>query len=1212
MHDLADHAVRRASWYSSAMQQRTASIALGGVALFGVACSSPSRVDDGRDHTPRSEDLSNGTVRTAASALRAEGRMVSESPTAGAFPLFDSGGHAPLFVSNQDYPGVVRAAGDLRTDIGKVSGDEPELTVADTASGSTAVLIGTLGRSPLIDGLVSSGKLDASPLQGKWETFVIQPVQEPADGVDFGLVIAGSDKRGTIYGIYELSEEMGVSPWYYWADVPPRARSAVYIPAGQHSLGEPAVRYRGLFINDENPALYDWYNETFNQNNGRFNSEFYSHVFELILRLKGNYLWPAMWGKSFNVDDPQNPVLADEYGVVMGTSHHEPLTRSEQEWYDNGHTEGEWNYGTNGATLREFWRGGVERMGDRDTLLTMGMRGSGDKPNPDQGIALMESIVSAQRQIIQEVTGKDPAEVPQVWTLYKEVQDYYDQGMQVPEDIILMFADDNWGNLRRLPEPSATRSGGYGIYYHYDYVGLPRSYKWLNTNPIPRVWEQMQRAYSLGVDRVWIVNVGDIKPMEFPLHFWMDLAWDPEGWTAARLADYPRRWAEAQFGAAHAEEIGRLVSTYLKFSDRCKPEIISKDTYSVSAFREADRVVEDWRTLVSDAEAIEAQLPENMRDAYFQLVLHPILAFANLDEMYVAQARNSVYAGQGRASTNTMANRVGELFANDSAITDRYHSIAGGKWNHMMQQTHIGYTDWSTTDFWDDPETQVRPPTQTITTGGAALGVAVENSGQAYTPGGQAATLPELSVYYPDEQRYIEVFNRGSGSIDFTAQAAESYVTVAPSSGTLGDDTSLAVSVDWSQVPAGDSQATITVNSGGGAVTVQLPLRNPATPDPASVVGFVETDGYVSLDPTHYTEKVDQGGVGWAQIPDLGKTGSAVHIVPQNAASVSPGGDTPQLHYKMHFFEAGQVQVHVYLSPSLPVHGSHYGYALSFDDQAPQSVDMHQGFPSPFTDQNSTWQQWMKDNIIVRTTNLTLSSAGEHTLKLWMIDAGVVIQKIVVSRAGLPDSFLGPPTRLPLNFTPEQVVPDRGEPEGTGSAGGAPGAGGSAQGGNGSGGDLNGGGGAAASGAGNLGSGGVATGLGGSSSGTGGLGTGTGGLGTGTGGLGTGTGGLGSGGVTAGGVGGSYVSSGGTGSPGGNLGGNSSALGGGVATVTGGAGPADSGSPSASGDDDGSCSCRTAGASGTTRSAWAPWGALLLVAGAALRRRRAELTETQS
>jgi len=998
---------------------------LGLLLVSGLALSACST------HSPAEEP----NIVPRSSALVADGRMLSETAAADGFTLFANNQAASIFVSAGDLAGVKRAATNLQADVQSVSGVKPTLTQADTPTGSLVVVVGSLGKNPFIDSLVAAGKLDVASIQGKWESFIVQSVNAPAAGIDKALVIVGSDKRAAIYGVYQLSEEMGVSPWHYWADIPAKKHTALYVTPGSHRSGEPAVKYRGFFINDEAPALTNWYTSTFKGPAPGLNSAFYENVFDLLLRMKGNYLWPGMWGKSFNTDDPKNAQLADEYGVVMGTSHHEPLTRAEQEWYDAGHTADDWSYAQNAAALRDFWKGGVQRMGTRESLLTVGMRGSGDVANPDTGIPLMESIVTAQRQIIQDVTGKNPAQVPQVWTLYKEVQSYYDDGMKVPDDVTLMFADDNWGNIRRLPPAGkAARAGGYGVYYHFDYVGGPRSYKWLNTNPIPRVWEQMRRAYHLGAKQVWIVNVGDIKPMEYPLQFFMDLAWDPEGWTAARLADYPRRWAEAQFGAEHAEEIGRLVSMYSKFNGRRKPELLSGTTYSVDNFREATTVVNDYQALVDQAQALEQKLPADQKDAYFQLVLHPILACANLNAMYAAQGKNSRYASQGRASTNTMATKVNDAFTNDTTITNRYHAINGGKWNHMMDQTHIGYTTW------DQPASQVRPSTQTISaSGAAAIGVSIDGNTAALVPSSAAGTLPELSAYYPQEARYIEVFNRGAGSFDYQAKSDVAYVTITPASGTLSADLTLEVKADFSQVPAGKSTATITVTGAGGDVDLKLPLNNPASPSPATLAGFPEVNGRVSMDASHFTANVKKGGVGWSIIPDLGRTGNGVHIQPDDAASLTPGTDSPHLEYKLYLAEAGQVQAQVYLSPSLPASGSHYRYAVSFDDQAPQTVDIHSGLPNVFNDTAPVWEGWVSDNIIVKSTNLTPSSAGEHTLKLWMVDSGVVVQKIVVTRGTVPSSYLGAPTRLPLNTTLEVVIPDRGkqDPAGGGAGGGS-------------------------------------------------------------------------------------------------------------------------------------------------------------------------------
>jgi hypothetical protein len=514
------------------------------------------------------------------------------------------------------------------------------------------------------------------------------------------LVIAGSDKRGTIYGIYELSEQTGVSPWYYWADVPVKKQTDLYVKPGTYTDGEPAVRYRGIFLNDEAPALSGWAQETF----GGFNSRFYAKVFELILRLKGNFLWPAMWGNAFYDDDPLNGPLADEYGIVTGTSHHEPLGRAHDEWRRYG--EGAWNYDKNPETLRKFWRSGMERMKDWERLVTVGMRGDGDEPmSRESNVALLQKIVKDQRKIISAVTGRKAEDVPQVWALYKEVQDYYDQGMRVPGDITLMLCDDNWGNVRKLPDIGAPpRPGGYGMYYHFDYVGGPRNYKWINVSQVQRIWEQMNLTYLHGVDRIWIVNVGDLKPMEYPISFFLDMAWNPARFNPGNLLQHTVTWCARQFGAEYAEEAARLIDLYTRYNRRVTPELLNDRTYSLENYNEFERVVTGYRDLLVDAMRLYYLLPGEYRDAFDQLVLFPINACCNLYEMYFAVARNKYFAGKSDPEANRWADKVKACFERDSVLTHHYNQvIAGGKWNHIMDQVRIGYT------YWQQPERSVMP-----------------------------------------------------------------------------------------------------------------------------------------------------------------------------------------------------------------------------------------------------------------------------------------------------------------------------------------------------------------------------------------------------------------------------------------------------------------------------------------------------------------------
>jgi hypothetical protein len=643
----------------------------------------------------------------------------------GSFALIRNGQPAQVYVDANADPAIRHAATSFVEDLRRVGTKNSALIHDAKAIRGEVVIIGVLGRSPVIDGLVRSGKIRSADLTGQWEAFRQLVIEKPLPGVERALVIVGSDRRGAVYGTYDLSAKIGVSPWHWWADVPVRKRRDVYVTAGARK-DQPRVKYRGFFINDEEPAFGNWAREKF----GGINAKLYEKVFELNLRLKGNYLWPAMWGKAFNADDPKNMVLADEMGVIMGTSHHEPMMRAQDEWHRNkeqGVTGGRWDYTQNAENLRRFWRGGIERMaskpggGSYESLVTIGMRGDGDEPMTEgTATQLLENIVSDQRRIISDVTGKPASETPQVWALYKEVQDYYDGGMKVPDDVLLLFADDNWGQIRRLPAKDRDRKGGYGVYYHFDYVGGPRNYKWLNTNQIEKVWQQMNLAYESGADDLWIVNVGDIKPMEFPLSFFMGMAWNPEAMTLEALSAYPDKWAAETFGDGHSKEIGSLLTSYSKLAARRKPELLDPDIFRAPETPEGASTGADWEAAVLEWQKLEARMrelktkiSEDQSDAFFQLVEQPIAAMSNIYRLYHAVARNRDLAAANDIRANAFADAAEAAFRRDQQITAQYHALKGGKWNHMMAQTHIGYTGWQ------QPETNVMPEVRRV--GAAAV-----------------------------------------------------------------------------------------------------------------------------------------------------------------------------------------------------------------------------------------------------------------------------------------------------------------------------------------------------------------------------------------------------------------------------------------------------------------------------------------------------------
>ena len=606
--------------------------------------------------------------------------------------LLNANNRVEIYMDTNDCKGVSYAAHALLKDIKSVSGATATLTTdagflkkADTAR--PAILVGTIGHSAAIDQLVKQKRINGNLLKGKREKFIITLI-------DGQLVIAGSDRRGTIYGIYELSQQMGVSPWYDWADVPVEHHDSIFINKGIYTDGEPAVRYRGIFLNDEAPCLTSWVKNTYGTGYG--DHRFYQRVFELVLRLRGNMMWPAMWGWAFYADDPENEKTADEMGVVMSTSHHEPMARNHQEYARNRKGWGPWNYQKNKANLQKFFREGIERMKGTEQIVTIGMRGDGDEAmSAEADTKLMTNIINDQRKIIADVTGKKASETPQVWALYKEVLDYYDKGMKVPDDVTLLLCDDNWGNVRRVPNAQERKhKGGWGLYYHVDYVGAPRNSKMLNCTPVQNPWEQLTLAYENGIDRLWILNVGDLKPMEYPISQFMDMAWNPHKYAVNQITNHTRDWCAQQFGEEQADEAARLLNLICKYNGRCTPEMLDKNTYSLEN-GEWQEVVNQYLKIEADALRQYNSLPAAYHDAYRQIILFPIEVMSNLHQMYFAQAMNNQLYEQGNPKANIWADECENHFKRDSLICDEYnHKMAGGKWNGMMTQKHIGYTSW--------------------------------------------------------------------------------------------------------------------------------------------------------------------------------------------------------------------------------------------------------------------------------------------------------------------------------------------------------------------------------------------------------------------------------------------------------------------------------------------------------------------------------------
>ena len=829
-----------------------------------------------------------------------QAQLVANSADASTYNL----NKAKILVDPNDHEVVRRSAELLQQDIFMITGEKP--SIIEKPQAGKLVIIGSADRSAIIRQLCAKKKLNLTGISNRWEAFHISSIKNPFPKNPEALVIAGSDARGTAFGALELSKQAGVSPWYWWADVPVQKKRSIHVKRSASITDSPLIKYRGIFLNDEAPALSNWSLQHF----GGFRAGFYERVFELMLRLRSNYIWPAMWGNAFYDDDSLNIRMAEKYAIVIGTSHHEPLMRAHDEWRRYGNKQ-LWNYDSSTVALRDFWRKGMQRASN-EKIVTVGMRGDGDEPmSRETATSLLERIVADQRRIIEEVTGRPADQTPQLWALYKEVQDYYDKGMRVPDDVTLLLCDDNWGNIRRLPAPGAgKRKGGYGIYYHFDYVGGPRNYKWINTNPLPRVWEQMHLAWEYDVKQIWIVNVGDLKPMELPISFFLDYAWNPTRIGPSAIQAYTERWAAQQFGNHYQKEIAKLLSAYTKITGRKKPELLNENTYNLFGGNAFSSVIEETGKLEKEAKEIAKKLPTEYQDAYFQLVLHPIMAVNNLHQLYYYTALNQHYAKYNLAIANRYADTAKQHFENDSLITLQYHRINNGKWNHMMSQTHIGYTYWQ------------QPPSNKI------------------------PSLKYLET--PVEEKLV--------SIDTFAKTSKELI------------------------PAG-----ITGNH------------------------FYQYSGFVSMDAAHYSQAVNSNGITWTILPDHGRSSDAITTFPVTAPRQRPGGNSPRLSYDLYVREAAAFELSLYCSPTLNLQHAPEGmqFAVSIDDQEPQIMELNKDDSN-----NRIWETWVANNIIIKKTILYISKPGKHTLHFWMVDPGVVLQKLELNAGKAKPGYLGFPETL--------------------------------------------------------------------------------------------------------------------------------------------------------------------------------------------------------
>ncbi|MET8981857.1 glycosyl hydrolase 115 family protein [Streptomyces sp. NPDC004539] len=897
------------------------------------------------------------------------------------FPLVADGSATDLYVDPAEDPAVLRAAGDLAADVERVSGVRPRLLHTLPERAAHLVVIAT-AKEP-----------------GPWEASVTRVVDRPFPGVDRALTITGSDRRGTVYGIYDTSERIGVSPWYWWADVPVVRRDTVTVPAHTFERREPAVRYRGVFINDEQ-NLTTWSHRT-QEPDKNIGPRTYERIFELLLRLKANYLWPAMhpYSDFFN-KYAENAQLADRYGIVVGSSHPEAMLRNGvHEWdpwaAEHRNADGGlpvYDYTVNPAVISDYWRARARQNAHYESSWTLGMRGLHDSALETRNattipekVVVMNDIIADQRRILAEEVGAGAE--PQIFIPYKEVLDLYNAGVRVPDDVTLIWPDDNHGNMRQLPdEAERARAGGNGIYYHLSYWGRPRSYLWLDTTQLAKVWQELRRVHEHQVDRMWIFNVGDLKSIETGLSFCLDLAWDVDrAGPEAFLAE----WYGRQFGRRHAAELTAIRTEFYRLAAERRPEFIDRDIFStVHHGDEAGRRTDAYAALLERVRALGAGLPESCRDAYFELVEYPVHGAWLMNLKYYWADRNALAVRQGRgAGTNRYADLAEAAHADEQAVTRRYNTeIAGGKWDGVVNPYPSQI-----------PKAPGRPAvTRIARQETSGLGVAAE--------GNDVGTARPLSFSWTDRgRRFVDVFNTGFLPLEWTARASEPWVRLDTSDGTLTDQTRVWVDLDWARVPEGTHTPTVTFTGAGRSTEVPLRVVN----SPERTQGFVEAHGYVSIEAAHYDRQIPRGGARWRTVRGLGRHAAAVEAVPSTAASVTDAFATrsPELRYRVHFTSTGTFPVTVFRLPSLDERGRRR-LAVALDDQVPVVLS---GQAVATGNRGDAWARNVEEGVEKLTATVVVEAPGEHVLRLFMGDAAIAVDQIVVATAGPVAGYLAPP-----------------------------------------------------------------------------------------------------------------------------------------------------------------------------------------------------------
>ncbi len=940
-------------------------------------------------------------------------------------------GKKTVFCLERSPRGAVRVAASVAADLRRLTGCRPcDIRVAGesdpftgaSANADTVIVAGIIGAGTWIDEAARRGLIDCSPVEGKRECYRISTAA--LDNGRTAVFVAGSDLLGLEYGLYKISEVCGVSPWHYWADVAPKLRETVELDTAALDIisKEPTIKLRGFFLNDEWPSLGGWVHDTF----GGFNELFYEKVFDLLLRLKGNFLWPAMWSAVFSEDGLSYPTasadLAHEYGITMGTSHHEPLYRAGEEFShtmtasnDCGYGT-DWNYHSNTRGIYEFWEYGVKRNKAHKSLITMGMRGERDSKLLGENATLRDNIDLIKKTIIDQkkiLADNGLADAPKVLALYKEVEDYF-HGDDTTEglskwdgldDMLLLLSDDNYGNTRTLPTPeNRSRKGGWGLYYHFDYHGGPISYEWVNSSPITKAWEQLTTAYSFGIRDLWVVNVGDLRPDELPLSYFLDLAYDYETWSRPnKTAEWLDKWTRQQFGGFVDEEgiadIRTALNNYTRMNGDCRPEAVQEDTFSFAC----DEYAKELKR-AADLEKVVARagenIPEERTDAFCGLVGFPALASANLRRMMILAGQQRVFHKLGSSYANELSAQVNACIARDKELVRAYNEdMSGGKWNRMMSSKHVAFFNWN-------GEGSDYPRTEKLSLPAAGeIFAALPGSAEPLWEG--EATLPVLSNL-ENNSAFFFVTSTAESSPAFIVEADKIWIKL--SSEKIGCATwKYTVSADWDSLDAsaGDYTAAITLTTEGRVLELTVTARRTAV-TAADSKRFIESVEAVSIPAQAYAASRGSEGADWCFIDNYGKGDScSMKVLPADTFCTDPA-TAPALDYNFTINHGGEYTVTAVIAPTNdPVKFRGQKFAFQLDGETPVVVD---SLPVPYAagePEDENWCRYVLDNCRRVAVKMELTE-GDHTLRFIHLDAGIVLQKIEVAQQPT-DAFYGIP-----------------------------------------------------------------------------------------------------------------------------------------------------------------------------------------------------------